>query len=110
MPRVLSSYSTKDLAVWDSRGGRPHYCGHGRRGEPSSVFLSASDSFCQLWDMKITFSRFRSTDRMIMRLILLSIEVGALTTIVAAAELAISKLYPQCESRFVAPGVYRADG
>ncbi|KAJ7278947.1 hypothetical protein C8J57DRAFT_150801 [Mycena rebaudengoi] len=48
-----------------------------------------------LWDMKITFSRFRSTDRMIMRLILLSIEVGALTTIVAAAELAISKLYPQ---------------
>jgi hypothetical protein len=32
---------------------------------------------------------------MIMRLIVLSIEVGALTTIVAAAELAISNLYPQ---------------
>ncbi|KAJ7250651.1 hypothetical protein C8J57DRAFT_1667250 [Mycena rebaudengoi] len=48
-----------------------------------------------LWGVKTTHSHFESTDRMIMRLILLSIEVGALTTIVAAAELAISKIYPQ---------------
>jgi hypothetical protein len=59
----------------------------------TSCFVS--DSFYQLWGVKTTHSHFESTDRMIMRLILLSIEVGALTTIVAAAELAISKIYPQ---------------
>ncbi|KAJ7160988.1 hypothetical protein C8R46DRAFT_1106171 [Mycena filopes] len=48
-----------------------------------------------LWGVKTSSSHFESTDRMIMRLIVLSIEVGALTTIVAGAELAISKLFPQ---------------
>ncbi|KAJ7446935.1 hypothetical protein B0H11DRAFT_1299602 [Mycena galericulata] len=48
-----------------------------------------------LWGVKNSSSHFESTDRMIMRLIVLSIEVGALTTIVAGAELAISKLFPQ---------------
>ncbi|KAJ7252049.1 hypothetical protein C8J57DRAFT_1520379 [Mycena rebaudengoi] len=48
-----------------------------------------------LWGVKRKTSHFESTDKMIMRLIVLSIEVGALTTIVAAAELAISNLYPQ---------------
>ncbi|KAJ7250645.1 hypothetical protein C8J57DRAFT_677843 [Mycena rebaudengoi] len=48
-----------------------------------------------LWGVKKKSSNFESTDRMIMRLVVLSIEVGALTTIVAAAELAISNLYPQ---------------
>ncbi|KAJ7446927.1 hypothetical protein B0H11DRAFT_2426072 [Mycena galericulata] len=47
-----------------------------------------------LWGVKSS-THFESTDRMIMRLIVLSIEVGALTTIVAGAELAISKLFPQ---------------
>ncbi|KAJ6598672.1 hypothetical protein B0H10DRAFT_2441401 [Mycena sp. CBHHK59/15] len=48
-----------------------------------------------LWGVKTSSSHFESTDRMIMRLIVLSIEVGALTTIVAGAELAISNLFPQ---------------
>ncbi|KAJ7480010.1 hypothetical protein B0H11DRAFT_2233578 [Mycena galericulata] len=47
-----------------------------------------------LWGVKGS-THFESTDRMIMRLIVLTIEVGALTTIVAGAELAISKLFPE---------------
>ncbi|KAJ6588042.1 hypothetical protein B0H19DRAFT_1247766 [Mycena capillaripes] len=48
-----------------------------------------------LWGVKTSSSQFETTSQVIMRLIVLSIEVGAPTVFVAAAELFISQSWPQ---------------